>query len=115
MQVEKSEVLSIIRYRRSVDDPGDTERANDSTQLLGRIQVLEWLLMNFSIWAEATAYFNAVKFLEMACKFSGIEMSFHGQMGRRTKFQQMSLPQLVMKVTNSNLTETFLFDSSQPP
>ncbi|KAI6190195.1 hypothetical protein M3Y97_00090300 [Aphelenchoides bicaudatus] len=95
IQVEKANVLSIILRRDKLSETGDGPSSNG--KCLGRIEFLEWLLINVSIWAESIAYFNATKFLEMACKFCGIEIGFHGQLGRRTRFQEKSLPQLVLK------------------
>jgi hypothetical protein len=84
-------------FRRSSFDDNVSNSDSQSSQL-GQIEFFEWLLMNFSIWTEATAYFKAARFLELACKFSGIEIAFHGQLGRRTRFQETSLSQLVVKV-----------------
>jgi penicillin V acylase-like amidase (Ntn superfamily) len=81
-----------------LEESDDSTSNATSMQHIGAVEFVEWLLMNFSIWAEATAYFNATKFLEMACKFCGIGIAFHGELGKRTKFQQKSLPQLVVKV-----------------
>lgn len=106
--VEKTEVLSIIFRRQQFDGAGDNTQVGVGQ--LKRIEFLEWLLMNFSIWAEASAYFNAVKFLELSCKFCGIEVAFHGQLGRRTRFQETSLPQLVVKVVHFLFLNTHLIN-----
>lgn len=106
MGVERSDVLSMI-FRR-IDFNEETEDAipdtSSQTSQLARMEFLQWLLLNFCIRTELTAYFKATKFLELACKFSGIELAFHGQLGRRTRFQEKSLPQLVVKVRNHSNT-----------
>ncbi|KAI6171806.1 Ribonucleoside-diphosphate reductase [Aphelenchoides besseyi] len=106
LQIDRAELnFRIHRYNATtVDDEktasGPEVQTNGET--LNRSEFLEWLLINFSIWMEATVYHHASYFLGLACSLSGLKIEFGGALGRRTKFQKRSLPQLIVKTGTEN-------------
>ncbi|KAI6196271.1 Tetratricopeptide TPR-1 and Tetratricopeptide TPR2 domain containing protein [Aphelenchoides besseyi] len=107
LQIDRVELNSRIRrYNATVVDDekttSDQEAQTTDGETLNRSEFLEWLLINFSIWMEATVYHHAAYFLSFACKLSRVEIEFGGALGRRTKFQERSLPQLIVKTGTEN-------------
>uniref|UniRef100_A0AC35TTU9 TPR_REGION domain-containing protein n=1 Tax=Rhabditophanes sp. KR3021 TaxID=114890 RepID=A0AC35TTU9_9BILA len=78
---------------------GGLEKADFVTYLLESV----YFHLNFFNYEEAE------KALERAMEFAGIKLELEGEMGKRTKFQETFLPQLVAK---SYVTDTNLEDSS---
>ena len=97
LKLPKYELLSLVQWQESSAQVNSGEAPHPNASL-SRVELFEWLIINFSIWIDASIYYKATRFLELASIIAGIELSFDGELGRRTRFQQRSLPQLCAKV-----------------
>ncbi|KAI6227697.1 Tetratricopeptide TPR-1 and Tetratricopeptide TPR2 domain containing protein [Aphelenchoides fujianensis] len=113
LEVDRADLRSRIRrYQSAVEEEeAETiEKEADGTKVEGalrRAEFFEWLLLNFSLWMEATVFHQAAFFLQLAARFSGLQLEFGGALGRRTRFQQRSLPQLIVKTESSSMDGGF--------
>lgn len=97
INVSKKEFLTIFKSR-DFEENDETDKVNGLSSSMSAKDFLEWIFINFSIKIEATLYHQATKFLEWASKFIGFKFDFGGEYGKRTRYQQTSLPQLILKV-----------------
>ncbi|KAI6228585.1 hypothetical protein M3Y99_01209100 [Aphelenchoides fujianensis] len=107
LEVDRADLRSRIRRYQSTVEEEEAEKtevevnAKKAEGSLSRAEFFEWLLLNFSLWMEATVFHQAAFFLQLAARFSGLQLEFGGALGRRTRFQQRSLPQLIVKTESS--------------
>ncbi|CAD5209765.1 unnamed protein product [Bursaphelenchus okinawaensis] len=117
LNLEKNEFIDL--FQRAVGQQGgedesdvakDVESVNISlnTLTMSRRSFFEWLLINYQIASHALLYGVASRFLELASKFVGFEFDFDGKLGKRTRYQQQSLPQLVLKTTKVDTAKTVI-------
>ncbi|CAD5213230.1 unnamed protein product [Bursaphelenchus xylophilus] len=123
LNVSKPDFLDLFRPVKSVGiedveekDPENPE-SESSAPNLSRKSFFEWILLNYQISSNAVLFSVAAKFLELASKFVGFEFGFDGQLGKRTRYQQNSLPQLVLKTSKVDHSKAVFtsFESVQHP